>query len=142
MNIMATEIRKFVDQAGVSTLWAAVAAEVAKVDKKAVDNAAAIAINSGDIATMKGQIEALEKGTYDDSAVRELIQEDIDMELEEYNLEAITGGTDALAEVFVVSSDSHGNKSTGRSTNQDIVMASILAVLDYINKLLLIQRTQ
>ena len=66
----------------------------------------------------------------------------MDIELEEYNLEAITGGTDALAEVFVISSDSLGNKSTGRSTNQDIVMASILAVLDSINKLLLIQRSQ
>ena len=28
----------------------------------------------------------------------------MDIELEEYNLEAITGGTDALAEVFVISS--------------------------------------
>ena len=76
------------------------------------------------------------------NANRQLIQGNIDVELEEYNLEAITGGTDALAEVFVISSDSHGNKSTGRSTNQDIVMASILAVLDSINKLLLIQRAQ
>lgn len=76
------------------------------------------------------------------NAIRELIQGTMDIELEEYNLEAITGGTDALAEVFVISSDSFGNKSTGRSTNQDIVMASILAVLDSINKLLLIQRAQ
>ena len=76
------------------------------------------------------------------NAIGDLIQETVDVELEEYNLEAITGGTDALAEVFVISSDSYGNKSTGRSTNQDIVMASILAVLDSINKLLLIQRAQ
>ena len=61
------------------------------------------------------------------------------VELEEYNIEAITGGTDALAEVFVITSDSKGNKSMGRSTNEDIVMASILAVLDSINKLFLIQ---
>ena len=75
------------------------------------------------------------------NAVRDLIQDTIDMELEEYNLEAITGGTDALAEVFVVTSDSEGNNSTGRSTNQDIVMASILAIVDSINKLLLIKRS-
>ena len=56
-------------------------------------------------------------------------------------MEAITGGTDALADVFVISSDASGNKSTGRSTNQDIVMASILAVLDSINKLLLINES-
>ena len=76
------------------------------------------------------------------NAIRLLIQDTMDIELEEYNLEAITGGTDALAEVFVISSDAEGNKSTGRATNQDIVMASILAVLDSINKLLLIKRAR
>ena len=100
-------------------------------------------------ATVKLEIGGVEKETASTgvgpvdsalNAIRDLIQDEIDMELEEYNLEAITGGTDALAEVFVISSDSNGNKSTGRSTNQDIVMASILAVLDSINKLILIQR--
>ena len=75
------------------------------------------------------------------NAVRKLIKGTVDIELEEYNLEAINGGTDALADVFVVTSDSEGNKSTGRSINQDIVMASILAVVDSINKLLLIKNT-
>ena len=102
-------------------------------------------------ATVKLEIDGVEKETASTgvgpvdaalNAIRELIQDTMDIELEEYNLEAITGGTDALAEVFVISSDSHGNKSVGRSTNQDIVMASILAVLDSINKLLLIQRAQ
>ena len=37
--------------------------------------------------------------------------------------------------------DSEGNKSTGRAINDDIVMASVLAVLDSINKLLLIKRS-
>lgn len=105
--------------------------------------------NVSPTATVKLEIDGVEKetastgvGPIDASlnAIRHLLQEDIDMELEEYNLQAINGGTDALAEVFVITSDSHGNKSTGRSTNQDIVMASILAVLDSINKLLLIQR--
>ena len=73
------------------------------------------------------------------NAIRELITDTVDIELEEYNLQAITGGTDALADVFVITSDEDANKSTGRSTNQDIVMASILAVLDSINKLLLIK---
>ena len=76
------------------------------------------------------------------NAIRELIQDTMDIELEEYNLEAINGGTDALADVFVISSDSEGNKSTGRAINDDIVMASILAVLDSINKLLLIDKTE
>ena len=76
------------------------------------------------------------------NAIRELIEDTMNIELEEYNLEAINGGTDALADVFVISSDNEGNKSTGRAINDDIVMASILAVLDSINKLLLIQRSK
>ena len=101
-------------------------------------------------ATVKLEINGVVKetastgvGTIDAAlnAIRELIKDSIDIELEEYNIEAITGGTDALAEVFVIISDSFGNQSVGRSTNQDIVMASILAVLDSINKLLIINNS-
>lgn len=60
------DIRKFLDQGGVSTLWSAIAEEVAKVDSKAAKNAE-------DIVELKDKVDALEKGTYDDSAVRELI---------------------------------------------------------------------
>lgn len=63
---MATDIRKFLDQEGLSTLWSRVAAEVKKVDDKAAQNAE-------DIGVLQGKVEALEKGTYDDTAVRELI---------------------------------------------------------------------
>ncbi len=106
--------------------------------------------NVSPTATVKLEIDGEEKETASTgvgpvdaalNAIRSLIQGTMDIELEEYNLEAITGGTDALAEVFVITSDPEGNKSTGRSTNQDIVMASILAVLDSINKLLLIKRS-
>lgn len=105
--------------------------------------------NVSPTATVKLEIDGVEKETANTgvgpidaslNAIRELVQDTMDIELEEYNLEAITGGTDALAEVFVVTSDSEGNQSTGRSTSQDIVMASILAVLDSMNKLLLIKR--
>lgn len=67
------DIRKFLDQSGVSTLWTRVAEEVAKVESKASANAEAIAEHAGKIQTMEGQIAALEAGTYDDSEVRGLI---------------------------------------------------------------------
>lgn len=57
---------KFLNKAGVSTLWGQIAAEVAKVDVKADANAK-------EIATLKTSVEALQKGTYDDSALRQLI---------------------------------------------------------------------
>lgn len=99
---MATELKKFLDQAGVSTLWARVAEEVAKVDNKAE-------ANKSDIAVMKGQIEALEKGTYDDSAVRELISTNAEAIAD--NVEAIAANADAIAllngEADVVGSVKH-----------------------------------
>ena len=68
-----TNIKKFLDGAGVSTLWTRVAEEVAKVDKKAVDNAAEIAKNTAAIAEHATKIAALEAGTYDDTELRGLI---------------------------------------------------------------------
>lgn len=74
------DLKKFLDQAGVSTLWGQVAAEVAKVQKAADDAAAAAGTNATAIqghetrlAAAEGKIEALEAGTYDDSEVRGLI---------------------------------------------------------------------
>ena len=67
------DLKKFLDQAGVSTLWTKVAEEVKKVDDKAAANAAALEAQAGKIQTMEGQIAALEAGTYDDSEVRGLI---------------------------------------------------------------------
>ena len=63
---MATDIKKFLDQSGVSTLWNRVAAEVKKVDDKAAKNAE-------DIGVLQGKVDALEKGTYDDRAIKSLI---------------------------------------------------------------------
>ena len=67
------DIKKFLDQGGVSTLWSRVAEEVKKVDDKAAKNAQDIAAQAERLATAEGKIDALEKGTYDDTAVRELI---------------------------------------------------------------------
>ena len=67
------DLKKFLDQAGVSTLWSRVAEEVQRVDNKAIKNAEDIAAQAGKIQTMEGQIAALEAGTYDDSEVRGLI---------------------------------------------------------------------
>jgi len=72
-------------------------------------------------------------------AIQELVQGYTNIELEEYNIEAITGGTDALAEVFVITSDGKGNKATGRATRDDVIMASVDAILNSINKIITIK---
>ena len=65
-------------------------------------------------ATVKLEIDGVEKETSSigvgavDAALKAiglLIKDTMEIELEEYNLEAINGGTDALADVFVISSD-------------------------------------
>lgn len=67
------DIKKFLNQAGVSTLWTRIAEEVAKVDTKVAQNTTDIAGHETRLATAEGKIEALEKGTYDDTEVRGLI---------------------------------------------------------------------
>lgn len=67
------DIKKFLDQAGVSTLWSRVAEEVAKVDAKAGKNAEDIAAQATRLSNAEAKIEALEAGTYDDSELRGLI---------------------------------------------------------------------
>jgi 2-isopropylmalate synthase len=67
------------------------------------------------------------------------VGETADIELQEYNIEAITGGTNALAEVFVIMGDMKGNRATGRSTTEDVVLASVEAVLAAINKILILR---
>lgn len=58
-----------------------------------------------------------------------------DVQLEEYHVDAITGGTDALVEV-VVKLSKDGKMVTSRGARTDIVMASVEAVLNGINRLI------
>lgn len=67
------DIKKFLDQGGVSTLWTRIAEEVAKVDAKAAENAADILAQGTRLEAAEKAIEALEAGTYDDSEIRGLI---------------------------------------------------------------------
>jgi len=57
--------------------------------------------------------------------------------LKEYRIEAITGGSDALAEIFVKVEDSSGIVSSANAAGSDIVVASVEAMLDGINKILI-----
>ena len=72
-------------------------------------------------------------------ALKTLVQDRVNISLDEYRLEAITGGTDALAETFVVISDDKGNKATGRATREDVILSSVIAVINSINRILDIQ---
>ncbi len=68
-------------------------------------------------------------------AIRKSIEDVADIELVEYHVDAITGGTDALIDVIVkVKCDE--NIVTARSTEPDIIMASVEAYISAVNRLL------
>ena len=60
--------------------------------------------------------------------------------LKEYRLEAITGGSNAVAEVVIKVEDEQGNIVSARAAREDIVMASVEAMLNGINKCLIKNR--
>jgi hypothetical protein len=62
--------------------------------------------------------------------------------LTEYRLEALTGGSNAVAEVIIKVEDKDGNVISARGAREDIVMASVEAMINGINKLLARQRRQ
>jgi 2-isopropylmalate synthase len=57
--------------------------------------------------------------------------------LAEYRLEALTGGSDAIAEVIIKVEDDEGNIISARGAREDIVMASVEAMINGINKMLI-----
>ena len=94
------DIKKFLDKGGVSTLWSQIAAEVKKVDDK-------VAVQEERLAAAEGKIEALEKGTYDDTAVRGLISANAEAiaanksahEANAAAIEILNGGADVAGSV-------------------------------------------
>ena len=59
------------------------------------------------------------------------------IKLNDYRLNSITGGTDAVGEVIIKVEDDQGNIATAKSSSGDIVVASVEAMIDGINKVLL-----
>ncbi|HTX43726.1 MAG TPA: 2-isopropylmalate synthase, partial [Methanocella sp.] len=57
------------------------------------------------------------------------------MRLKEFRMEAITGGSDALAEVMIGVEDSRGRMITARAAREDIVRASVEALVNAMNRL-------
>ena len=69
-------------------------------------------------------------------AIQKLTHSLVNVRLSEYRLEALSGGTDAVAEVVIKVEDKDGNVVSARSAREDIVMASVEATINGINKCL------
>ena len=70
-------------------------------------------------------------------AIQKLTSNLEEIRLREYRLEAITGGSNAVAEVIIKVEDEKGNVVSARAAREDIVMASVEAMINGINKLLI-----
>jgi 2-isopropylmalate synthase len=73
-------------------------------------------------------------------AIQKITDKLVNVRLTEYRLEALTGGSDAVAEVIIKVEDKYGNVISARGAREDIVMASVEAMINGINKLLAKQR--
>lgn len=70
-------------------------------------------------------------------AIQKISGEMANIKIREYRLDSISGGSDALAEVTVKVEDKNGNVVSARKAGEDIVVASVQAMMDAINKVLL-----
>lgn len=75
-------------------------------------------------------------------AIQKLTRNLTKISLNEYRLEAITGGSNAVAEVVIKVEDEKGNIISARAAREDIVMASVEAMINGINKCLIKNRKQ
>jgi len=97
--------------------------------KLTLDGKEYIAAETG-VGPVDAAIKAIQKITDNLASVR----------LKEYRLEALTGGSNAVAEVIIKVEDKFGNVVSARGAREDIVMASVEAMINGINKLLTRQR--
>ncbi len=102
-------------------------------------------LNMTPSATVKLQVNGEEKigqgtGVGPVDAAAKAIEKIIDpltrIKLKEFSLRALTGGTDALAHVAIIVEDEKGSTYTSEAVNGDIVVASVKAIINGINKAL------
>ena len=70
-------------------------------------------------------------------AIQKIAGEMANIAIREYRLDSITGGSDALAEVSVKVEDKNGTVVSSRRAGEDVVVASVQAMVDAINKIML-----
>ena len=72
------------------------------------------------------------------NAVQCLLDGDTSIRICDFRIEAISGGADALAEVVIGVEDDRGRRVSAKSAREDIVMASVEALVSAINRLMLL----
>ncbi|MEM2099598.1 MAG: 2-isopropylmalate synthase [Candidatus Bathyarchaeia archaeon] len=99
--------------------------------KLVLDGKEYVAAETG-VGPVDAVLKAIQKLTHNLARIR----------LKEYRLEAITGGSNAVAEVVIKVEDEKGHIVSARAAREDIVMASVEAMINGINKCLIMNRKQ
>lgn len=75
-------------------------------------------------------------------ALQRITDPSVQVKLKEYRLEAITGGSDALAEAIVKVEDANGTTVSAAAAREDVVVASVEAMVEAVNKILFRKRLE
>ena len=71
------------------------------------------------------------------NAIQKITDKISEIRIKDYNLASISGGSSALCEVTVKVEDAMGNSVSSKSIGEDIVITSVQAVIDGMNRLML-----
>jgi 2-isopropylmalate synthase len=71
------------------------------------------------------------------NAIQKITGEIAKVRIKDYRLDSISGGSDALCEVTIKVEDSYGNQASAKSIGEDIVITSVQAMVDGINRIML-----
>jgi len=71
------------------------------------------------------------------NAIQKITGEITKVRIKDYKLDSIAGGSDALCEVTIKVEDAYGNLASAKSVGKDIVITSVQAMIDGINRIML-----
>jgi 2-isopropylmalate synthase len=143
---------KQISNVDLQTIADVVVGEVAKGNQAVVLKE--VSVMTGNIITPTATVKALVRGKERVlantgvgpvdaavNAVQGLLDSDTSIHISDFRIEAITGGADALAEVVIGVEDDRGKRVSARSAREDIVMASVEALVSAINRLILLEES-
>ena len=71
------------------------------------------------------------------NAIQKITGEIAKVRIKDYRLDSISGGSEALCEVTIKVEDVYGNQASAKSIGEDIVITSVQAMIDGINRIML-----
>ncbi|MDK2893004.1 2-isopropylmalate synthase [Methanohalophilus sp.] len=152
LNLIIERIKEIADKGKKITdadLYAIAFAVMGKPEGKPVIDLKEVSVMTGNVTTPTAVVKAIvdgEERIASDvgigpvdaamNAVYEISSKHMGIKIHDFRIEAVTGGSDAVAEVIIGVQNEKGRIVTARAANADIVLASVEALVTAINMLL------